>query len=211
VLHELGAIDDPATIAAVSELVASAPLVLADGHHRFETACTYRDEVKDAGAAAIMTLVVELVEDELYIEPIHRLVDLPSGIDVRARLADAFEIRPVAPHADLEGEMGEQHALGLIDTDGAALAIPRESISPPDSAIVESLVVPRLPEATWTYRHDAEAVAALVDKGVARAAILCSPVSIAQTRAVATAGTRMPQKTTFFSPKPRTGIVFRVL
>jgi len=212
VLHELGAIDDPARIAAISELVASAPLVLADGHHRFETACTYRDEVKDGGGAAIMTLVVELVEDELYIEPIHRLVDLPADIDVRARLADAFDLRAVTLDVDdLERAMAGQHALGLLDPDGAALAVPREAVSPPDSAIVESLVVPRLPEASWTYRHDAEAVAALVDKGIARAAILCSPVSVAQTRAIAMAGERMPQKTTFFSPKPRTGMVFRVL
>ena len=70
---------------------------------------------------------------------------------------------------------------------------------------------PRLPGATWQYRHDAAAVAALVDKGVARAAILCSPVSVSQTRAAALVGARMPQKTTFFWPKPRTGMVFRPL
>ena len=52
-------------------------------------------------------------------------------------------------------------------------------------------------------------VAALVDKGAATAAILCSPVSVAQTRAAAVAGARMPQKTTFFTPKPRSGMVFR--
>jgi len=43
----------------------------------------------------------------------------------------------------------------------------------------------------------------------ASAAILCSPVSVAQTRAAALAGARMPQKTTFFTPKPLSGMVFR--
>ena len=52
---------------------------------------------------------------------------------------------------------------------------------------------------------------ALVDKGEAAAAILCSPVSVAVTRAAALDGVRMPQKTTFFWPKPRTGMVFRPL
>jgi uncharacterized protein (DUF1015 family) len=240
-VHELGAIDDPAAVAAISELVASSALVLADGHHRFETACTYRDE-SDArrdeqrsantplggGADAIMMLVVELADDELCIEPIHRLIDLPTGIDVRARLADAFEIRAagaVSPDAvdALESAMRREHGLGLIDGHGLALAIPRPaaraaaeaaehpSVAGTDTAIVEALVVPRLPDATWQYRHDAHAVAALVDKDVASAALLCSPVSVARTRAAALAGARMPQKTTFFWPKPRTGMVFRTL
>ena len=46
------------------------------------------------GASAIMTFVVELADDELCIEPIHRLIDLPTGTDVRARLANAFEFTP---------------------------------------------------------------------------------------------------------------------
>jgi uncharacterized protein (DUF1015 family) len=71
--------------------------------------------------------------------------------------------------------------------------------------------VPRLQDAQWRYRHDAIATAMLVDKGLASAAFLCTPVSVAQTRASALEGIRMPQKTTFFSPKPRTGMVFRSL
>ncbi len=71
--------------------------------------------------------------------------------------------------------------------------------------------MPRLPEAAWQYRADARSVAALVDKGSHSAAILCRPVSVAQTRAAAIDRVRMPQKTTFFWPKPRTGMVFRKL
>jgi uncharacterized protein (DUF1015 family) len=54
-------------------------------------------------------------------------------------------------------------------------------------------------------------VAALVEKGVADAAVLLRPVTVAQIRGAAFAGVRMPEKTTFFSPKPRTGMVFRSL
>ncbi|MGQ0824799.1 MAG: DUF1015 family protein [Actinomycetota bacterium] len=231
--HELAAIDDPDTIATISALVASAPLVLADGHHRFETAANYRNELRAAGepvggAGAIMALVVELVDDELCIEPIHRVAELPVGIDVRARLADAFVIEDagsITPeNVDaLVREMATRHALGVADAGGLGLAIPRRDVrdaaladehpvvAGTDAAIVETLVVPRLREATWQYRHDATAVAALVDKGAATIAVLCSPVSVAQTRAAAVAGARMPQKTTFFWPKPRTGMVFRTL
>ena len=69
----------------------------------------------------------------------------------------------------------------------------------------------RLPEASWHYWHNAETTASLVSKGEATHAILCSPVSVEQTRATAVAGERMPQKTTFFAPKPRTGLVLRAL
>lgn len=219
--HELHEIADPQHIAAIATAIGSAPVVLADGHHRFETACTYRDEIRAAGrptdgADAILTLVVELVEDELWIEPIHRLIDLPDDVDLRARLADAFEITPAGPCTPeaidaLTTSMRRHGGLGLIDADGLALAVPRNRPAGPDSAVVEELVVPRIPEASWHYWHDAVTTASLVDKGEATHAILCSPVSVEQTRAVALAGERMPQKTTFFAPKPRTGLVLRPL
>jgi uncharacterized protein (DUF1015 family) len=232
--HELFAIDEPAQIDAITRAIGEAPLVLADGHHRYETACNYRDQLRgegrptDGGENAIMALVVELSEDELCIDAIHRLVTVADGVDVRAALADAFDIEPLGPNSSdvierLLTRMPERNGLGLVDRHGAALAIPRAEVVTPllaaepevvhstSAALVEQVVVPRLPDATWAYRHDAFAVAALVDQGAASAALLCVPVSVAQTRAAAVAGVRMPQKTTFFSPKPRTGMVFRTL
>jgi uncharacterized protein (DUF1015 family) len=231
VVHTLGAIDDPAAVTAIRDLVESSPLVLADGHHRFETAINYRNELRasgepEGGADAIMALVVELVDDELWIEPIHRLVDLPAGTNLRAALSDAFDLRDAGPITAegvdaLESALRAEHGLGIVDDRGLALAVPRPearaaalagehpAVADTDTAVVEALVMPRLDQATWQYRHDAQTVAELVDKGVVSAAILCRPVSVAQTRAAAVDRVRMPQKTTFFSPKPRTGMVFR--
>jgi uncharacterized protein (DUF1015 family) len=231
VLHELGAIDDRDAIEEITRLVGSAPLVLADGHHRFETATNYRNELAAAGesvdgAGAIMCFVVELEDDELCIAPIHRLVDLPPATDLRGALADTFDITDagaITPEGveALETTMAETRGLGLVDRAGLALAVPRAdarasalagehpAVAATAAAVVEAMVVPLLPGATWHYRHDATATAALVDKGVASAAILCTPVSVAQTRAAAVDRVRMPQKTTFFWPKPRTGMVFR--
>jgi uncharacterized protein (DUF1015 family) len=233
VYHEIAAIDDPKTVAAIRRVVGSAPLVLADGHHRFETAINYRNEVRQAGddaggAAAIMTFVVELVDEELCIEPIHRLVEMPAGVDIRARLGDVFAVQDAGPNTPdgvgaLVASMRDQHGLGIVDSAGLALAIPRadaraaaladehSAVAQTDAAVIEAMVVPRLAEATWQYRHDARAVAALVEKGAAQAGILCTPVSVATTRAAAMDRVRMPQKTTFFWPKPRTGMVFRTL
>jgi uncharacterized protein (DUF1015 family) len=62
-----------------------------------------------------------------------------------------------------------------------------------------------------TYRNDARTVAAQVEKGDADAAVLLRPVGVDIIRAAAAADLRMPEKTTFFAPKPRTGMVFRSL
>ena len=232
VRHVLGAVPDERA-AAVRAAVGAGPLVLADGHHRYETALAYRAELEAAGADTtgadgIMTFVVELADDQLCIEPIHRLVTLPAGTDVRARLADAFVVTDAGPNAPegvdaLERRMRADGGIGLVDGHGLALLVGRRTVVDPtladepepvrstDAALVEAAVVPRLEGATWEYRHDAHAVAALVDKRNASAGVLLRPVSVADTRAAATAGLRMPQKTTFFTPKPRTGMVFRSL
>ena len=99
--HEVWALEDAGTVAAVSAAVAAGPLVLADGHHRFETALAYRAECagSDTGAAAIMCLVVELADDQLVVHAIHRLVHgLPD--DVEARLAATCEVIEAGPHTD---------------------------------------------------------------------------------------------------------------
>ncbi len=233
VIHELGAIDDPERIAEISARIGGANLVLADGHHRFETACNYREELRAAGepvggAGRIMMFVVELVDDELDIEPIHRLLDLPEYVDLVGQLEQSFSVVEFAGNSPevipaFQARMAEEHALGIVagptlylaipdpEARAAALAGEHPAVAATDAAVVEAMVTPLLPGATWRFWHDAAAVAALVDKGAAGAAILCSPVSVAQTRAAAVAGARMPQKTTFFTPKPRSGMVFRKL
>jgi uncharacterized protein (DUF1015 family) len=228
--HELAVLRDTDRIDAIHRLVAGAPVVLADGHHRFETACAYRDEQPgDPGATAIMTLVVELADEQLCVRPIHRLVHglAPDG-SIRERVAEAFMVddagtnTPDGVHA-LVGRMHTDGGLGLVDGDGLALLRPRDDVLAPrlaelptplhdvDAARFDVGARPVLGDATLGYRADAATVAALVDKGTADAAFLLRPVSVASIRAAAFAGVRMPEKTTFFHPKPRTGMVFRTL
>lgn len=225
--HTVYAIDDPERAAAISEAVARTSLVLADGHHRFETALAYEREVRDSGAevggaSAILAYVVELSEEHLCIEPIHRLLQLPAGSDVRSSLAAAFRVAPAGTNTpegveSLRKLMLDEGGIGVADSQGLALCVPLERrvsddpVASTDSALVEHVALPLLPGAEISFRHDAATCAALVDKGHASAALLLRPVSVATTRAAAEAGSRMPQKTTFFRPKPRTGFVFRSL
>jgi uncharacterized protein (DUF1015 family) len=228
VIHRLYPLTDPQRIGAVSEAVGAAPVVLADGHHRFETASAYRDErlaagLDDPGSGRIMAFVAELADDELSVRPIHRLLHDLRGTDVRRALAGAFTVVEAGPNTPdgivaLRVRMREERALGLVDRSGLALLHPLRDVADVpevlrdvDSTRFDVHIRPALPDATVTFRSDAGAVAALVDKGVAHAAVLLRPVTVAQIRAAAFAGVRMPEKTTFFSPKPRTGMVFRSL
>jgi uncharacterized protein (DUF1015 family) len=230
--HSLWRITDPAPVAAISAAVAGARLVLADGHHRFETANTYRAErrasaIDDPGADAIMTLVVELAPGQLCVRAIHRLLRGVGGADLRAALAGPFRVDAAGPNvpggvAALEIAMRESGGLGLVDRDGLALLLPEAELEARmetqpaelrdvDSARFDAAVLPALPGVSLAYRNDAAVVAAQVDKGDADAAVLLRPVTVDTIRAAAAADLRMPEKTTFFAPKPRTGMVFRSL
>jgi uncharacterized protein (DUF1015 family) len=230
--HELFRARDPALLAAIADAVGPRPLVLADGHHRLETARAYRRERADAGADDpgadfVMAFVVELAPEQLDVRAIHRLLRGPAATALRDSLDDRFDVTPTGPIspagvAALERAMAEHGALGLIDTAGLALLRPRPELEsalrslPPavrdvDASRFELGVVPLLADTEVGYRHDAAAVAGAVADGAADAAVLLRPVGVDRIRAAAEAGLRFPQKTTFFAPKPRTGMVFRSL
>jgi uncharacterized protein (DUF1015 family) len=216
--------------------IAASPLVIADGHHRYETALAYQEErraagIEDPGADRIMMLVVELTEDQLVVRPIHRLL---RGVthEFRGKLNFVSTVSPLGANTPegvrhLVAEMERTGSMGLVDGPGLALLTPRldtlqvglerlpEPLRDVDAArfvvmmgrISLSTELPR----EIDYRNDAVTVAGMVAKGVFDAAVLLRPVSVAQIETVAEAGLRMPQKTTFFQPKPLTGLVFRSL
>jgi uncharacterized protein (DUF1015 family) len=216
----------------IRSAVAAAPLVIADGHHRYETALAYQEEqraagVDDPGADRIMMMVVELAEDQLVVRPIHRLLWGVGGA-LRARLAEVCDVVPAGPNTadgvrQLVADMDRTASMGLVDKDGLARLTPRLDVLGPavaelpeplrevDAARFDAVLDRIGAPSEIDYRNDAVTVAAMVAKGAADAAVLLRPVSVAQIDTVAEAGLRMPQKTTFFQPKPLTGLVFRSL
>ncbi len=232
VRHEMGVIADSAQVADIVKLVAANPIVLADGHHRYETARNYYREVSDApdlavGADSIMALIVELSESVLDVEPIHRLAaGVPHGL--RDRLRTVGEIVAIgtsdpAAIAQVTAEMESRNGIGLIDAEGGAVFVPNEEavtaahvldpieLQNVDSVRFDRIVRPLLGTDELAYRADVQIVAAAVRKKEFDVAILLRPVSVAEIDDVARAQLRMPAKTTYFAPKPRTGMVFRDL
>ena len=222
VTHELWVLP-PEQVAQVSALVATAPVVIADGHHRWETALNYSAETgsKDhAGAGAAMAFVVELVEEELEVGPIHRLI---SGIEpggLLEALGGAFELEPIASGRVEVNEALVDQAVSasapiFVDASGAWLM---RALPATEKAASEDLDSARLavalkdhPEAKVRFANSAAEVDAALGAGDATAAVLLRPVTVSQIADVAHARRRMPPKTTFFRPKPRTGMLFRPL
>jgi len=222
VVHELWPVADPGHVRRIGEVVASAPVLVADGHHRFEVALAYQKERRDAGDGAgdhdaVMALVVELADDQLSVQPIHRLLrHLAPGMDLPAALGDAFELTPTGPpDASLAARMEEGGALALVTADGTWLARPRPATEAAADHDLDSsrldVALRSLGDHELSYQHGWDLATGAVTAGDAQAAVLLRPASVAQISAVSRGGDRMPPKTTFFWPKPRTGMVVREL
>jgi uncharacterized protein (DUF1015 family) len=216
--HRLWRLTQPAVVEAIAATVGSAPVVIADGHHRYATALAHRDEVRAAGGLSggedlLLALVCELADGQASVRPIHRLVaGLPEDFDVVAAVEPFFEATAAASVATLPEEMAERGGLGLVlRADRACVLVPRAGDDPPPDAALLDDALATLPHHTLAFDHSLDSVVASVASGQASAGVLLRPVDVRQIAATARAGRRMPTKTTFFHPKPRTGMVFRRL
>lgn len=218
--HVVERVADPERIAAIAAKVGSDDVLIADGHHRYGIGRTYRDEVRSAGAAHpaaedTLAFVSELVADQLSVEAIHRLYDGVAFEDLVAALDRAFERSPApGPSAATLTEMGERGALCLVGPGGTA-----EWLTPREGALdgVRALdglwlehVLAELPHAV-AYQHGVDRAVGAVTAGSATAAVLIRPVSVGEIERTAREGLLMPPKSTFFTPKLRTGLVVRRL
>ena len=218
VTHQVERVSDPDRCAAITALVATAPVVIADGHHRYAISRTWRDEVRstqgnDTAAELTLTYLGELVADQLNVAAIHRLYRGVDAHDLREHLARSFDL--VDGHdvsAATIMDMDRRGALCLVDTAGRGTwMVPR-----PDAFVgVRDLDSARLEHALAglahdvQYQHGVAEVLRELARGTATAAVLIRPVSIAEIERTAHEGLLMPPKSTFFTPKLLTGLVVR--
>jgi uncharacterized protein (DUF1015 family) len=238
-LHRLWPIRDPDAIAAVQRATQDAELLIADGHHRYETARAYAEEIGGEGEHRYLLMCLVALEDPgLTVFPTHRLL---SGLDAAQsqRLREAvrrdFEITDVPPEqlAPAPGtgplQLGyidaqEQRPLRLALKDqaiaDAALSGHSEAYRQLDTGVLETLLLKDtlgLTDADIShlrglrYARTAEQALALVRSGECDVAFLMRPPPVAQVRDVADAGENMPPKSTYFFPKLLTGLLFNPL
>ncbi len=224
--HRVERVSDPERIAAISRAVGSQPVVIADGHHRYAISRTYRDETRAAGAAVApaaettLTYVAELVAEQLSIAAIHRLVTNADADRMAAILGSCYDrVADVQVSAATLTQMETDGCICLVRPDGSG-TLWRErpadlgSVRALDSARLEHTITTAgssLDDAGITYQHGVSEVLEALRAGQAKCAVLIRPVSLAEIRRTADEGLLMPPKSTFFTPKLRTGLVVRPL
>jgi uncharacterized protein (DUF1015 family) len=225
VLHRVERVSDSDRIAAISAAVARNSVLIADGHHRYAISRSYRDEVRaatgrtDTDAELTMTYVAELVDEQLSIDPIHRVYRGITADDLLLRLRPFFameEAGAVTPR--FAAEAIDREAMCLVRADGTGVWLTHrpkmfEGVRALDGAHLEhalersSTTPGDAPDVS--YQHGVDNVLSLLSSGDAEAAVLLRPTSIDEIRRTAVEHLLMPPKSTFFTPKLRTGLVLR--
>ncbi|MBK7723321.1 MAG: DUF1015 domain-containing protein [Austwickia sp.] len=217
--HSVERIVDPQRVARISAAVGADDVLIADGHHRYGISRIYRDEQRGTplAAAAELTLafVQELTPEQLSIDAIHRLYTGVTHEQVRADLSECFDLAPAPrPDAELLQKMRQRGALALVGPDGSAhYLIPKprafDGVRSLDGAWLEHALANSA--AQVSYQHGVPEVLEALRGGAAQAAVLIRPTSITEIERTAREGLLMPPKSTFFTPKLRTGLVIRDL
>ena len=197
VTHRLWAVTDPDEIAALTQPLASVPLVIADGHHRYETAVAYAAERGTPESARMMVVLVSTADPGLEIFPTHRVFagrsDItPEGVEY-ATVQEAMRA--------LESEPYDRSSAVVVRAGRAALVH-----GEPGELDVE--LVDRFGHDGISYTPSLEDAVSAVDRGGADVAFLLRPTRIEDVFERARRGEVMPQKTTYFYPKLISGLLF---
>jgi uncharacterized protein (DUF1015 family) len=237
--HTLARVEEPERVKALTQLLADRPLVIADGHHRYETALAYRDECRrarpDAGPDApfefLLAYFANAFAPGTLLLPIHRLVlrgSVPSDAEWEERLPGWTQQSVSVPGAEAVpellarhlGPLRDRHAFAADDASGRLRIFSRPRLGDELSVrvihreVIEGVFA--LDEAAVrggaiAYPKDAVQTARDLRGGEGRVALYLNPLEPDDVFRVTAAGEVMPQKSTFFFPKLPTGLLLRLL
>ncbi len=238
-LHRIWRVADPDAVAKAIDALADTELLIADGHHRYETARVYAEEIGGEGPHRYVLMCLVALEDPgLTVFPTHRLV---RGLDAARQEAlgqaikDDFEIARVTrdeiapPPGDGPLELGyidshfrQPYRLTLKSQEIADAALPEmpDAYRRLDVGVLEALLLKRALGLTdddishlngFGYARDVDQALDLIDSKAYDAAFLVRPTPVEQVREIAATGQNMPPKSTYFFPKVLTGLVFNPL
>jgi uncharacterized protein (DUF1015 family) len=233
--NRLWRIGDEETIATVKATLEDAELLIADGHHRYETARIYGGEGEHR---YVLMDLVALQDPGLTVFPTHRLLKHLTD-EQQAALAAAIErdfdvqaldgIDQLAPASHPDGirigyldSQSRPQMLALRDASIADAALPDRAAAYRrlDTAVLEALILKGALGMTdddidhltqLGYARDTKQAIELVRSRQYDAAFLMAPPPIALIKEIAAAGESMPPKSTYFFPKVPTGLVFNPL
>jgi uncharacterized protein (DUF1015 family) len=223
--HRIWRIDDPDRVSGIQRLMAPRKLVIADGHHRYETAVAFRNENPALAAAARVPIAYfNMHSPGLRILGTHRTIHGIQGFAPEAFLASLgklFRLTPIESLDALRAAWAEPHT-GMVRM-GVALGTPQglylaecaREEDALDVAVLHTRVIEGVlgvsAEAVRTeqyihYIRGIDVAWAEVASGAAQLAFLLEPASVEQVARIAFSGGVMPQKSTDFYPKLLSGL-----
>jgi uncharacterized protein (DUF1015 family) len=239
--HTLWRVADADRISALQAALAGAELLIADGHHRYETARVYEEEIGGEGDHRyVLMLLCSLSDPGLLVFPTHRLLtglkdDSHKQLAIRNAVHRDFDIERLESTRELEPPPNGAVAFGYMDSflkQPIRVTLKDQSIADRglagmpdayrrlDTAVLESLILRGALEMSeddiahlrgLEYSKDLEDAIHRVESGAADAGFFMRATPVEQVREVAEAGESMPPKSTYFYPKVPTGLVFNPL
>ena len=236
--QRLWAITDRSVLNEIVTFMKSTPLFIADGHHLYETALNYRKSCRARAAAglqpydAVLMLFASLEDPGLTVLPTHRVLTtpVPPLPEITRLLSEACGIEEIPPKDFLRtlrsrGQSAAVFGMALRSATSPLLLTVKPGHRPTtgaserdklDVSLLQTLVMNKLcpkesDQHALIYTKDDQEELDLVAQGKATAALLLNPTKVSEVRAVAAAGERMPHKSTYFFPKPLTGLVMNVM
>jgi uncharacterized protein (DUF1015 family) len=205
--HRLWRIEDGGWCGEVSAALGDLQLLIADGHHRYETALAYAAETggpEDAASRFTLGLLTDIDEPGLRVLATHRV--LRRGIAVTGgEPAPSLE----AALAALEGRTA-----AVTYRDGAFQVLPLEgevAVAELHRQVLDNILGSRTAEESLLYTRDPAEAVGWVDAGLGVSAFMLGPPDLHAVLGLAEAGRLMPQKSTYFEPKPPSGMLFHRL
>jgi uncharacterized protein (DUF1015 family) len=205
--HRLWVISDPAIHAAVHQTFEGLPVLIADGHHRYETALAHSEEVggdPDAASRFTLALLTDLDDPGLEVLPTHRV--LKAGVAVTGgEDMPSLEATLAAIHGRVAAGTYRDHKFQVLPLEGDVALVQLHE------QVIDNILGKRSPEDFLLYTRDPAEAVRWVDEGVGVAAFFLAPPDLRQVLKLAHEGKTLPQKSTYFHPKPPSGMVFHKL
>ena len=202
--HRMWVISDPAIHAAIHEAFASLPLLIADGHHRYETALAYADEVggaEDAPSRFTLALLTDVTDPGLVVLPTHRV--LKGGVAVTGgEPMGSLQETLAALRGRVAAGTYRDHRYQVLPLEGEL------AVADLHEQVIDNILGKRNPEELLLYTRDPHEAVRWVDEGVGTAAFFLDAPDLREVLRMAQEGKTLPQKATYFHPKPPSGMVF---
>jgi uncharacterized protein (DUF1015 family) len=205
--HRLWTITDPTLHAAVHIAMNDLPVLIADGHHRYETALAYSGEIggpPDAASRFTLALLTDLDDPGLEVLPTHRI--LKAGVAVTGgEDMPSLEATLMALRGRVAAGTYRDHRFQVIPLEGEVALVELHE------QVIDNILGKRSSEDFLVYTRDPAEAVRWVDQGVGAAAFFLASPDLRQVLKLAQEGKTLPQKSTYFNPKPPSGMMFHRL